>query len=117
MRRNNIELRPIINNNNQNENDIRFEIVKWQPNHYYGKENDYIKNDMFYHLPNQYHIKIHESCFKSIETCFTLIWIYNNGTIKFIGNRPMELDNIIEYQDMLFLMRKGIKQKNNNKIK
>lgn len=117
MRRHNIELRP-INNNNNSENDIRFEIVKWQPNPYYKKENDYVKQDTFYCLPNQYHIKIHESCFKSIETCFTLMFIYNNGTIKFIDNRPMELDNVTEYIDMLFLIRKGIKQKkNNNKIK
>jgi hypothetical protein len=115
MRRNNIELRPMVNKSD----DIRFEIVKWQPNLYYGKEQDYIlydANDEFYVHPI-HNCRIHKNCFKNPETCFTLMFIYNNGTLKFIGNRPMELDNITEYIDMLFLIRKGIKQKNNNKIK
>lgn len=121
MRRNNIEMRLLSSSNQNNINNvIRFEIVKWQPNHYYGRENEFIlydANDEFYVDPI-HNFKIHKNCFKNHETCFTLMFINNNGTINFICNRPLELNDVTEYIDMLFLMRKGIKKTTkNNKIK
>jgi hypothetical protein len=58
----------------------RFEIIKWQ---FYEKENK--------------------------EFCY-VIYFVENGIIDFIGNRPLELENIQEYKDSLFLLRKSIKK-------
>lgn len=44
------------------------------------------------------------------NSCFVIYFI-ENGIIDFIGNRPLELHNVQEYKDSLFLLRKAIKQK------
>ena len=63
----------------------RFEIVKWQ---FYQKEQK--------------------------EFCYTIYFI-EDGIIDFIGTRPFDLENIQEYKDSLFLLRKSIKKSINYK--
>ena len=77
---------------------IGWEICQYQPNGYYGRESEFIKDGEFYH-PNDEHynyISIHKSCFQSPETCFTIAswqWDDHEGCydLRFIGNRPLNL--------------------------
>lgn len=75
-----------------------WEIKMWYPNYYYGKKSEYVyAGDGMYKDPNSaFCHKIHESCFKHPESCYTL------GTFKwdtheefyefqFCGDRPMSL--------------------------
>jgi len=52
----------------------RYEIVKWYPNSYYGKEQEYVDKgwkvgEDFYRLNNT---SIHKNCFKNPESCYTV---------------------------------------------
>ncbi len=114
MKRNNIELRIY------NEKPLLLEIVKWQDNIYYQKQKDYIQHETkkdFYYKSNGENIGIHKDLFNVAQTCYTILYINNNGVVEFISNRPMELSDLNECNDMLFLMRKGIKKVFNYKDK
>jgi hypothetical protein len=78
-----------------------FEIVKCQPNQYYGKLDEYLKNgwaeDLNGNLIRKDNIGIQKDCFLNEETNFMLArW---NGIdhdeltpdLEFVGNRPFEL--------------------------
>ena len=109
MRKNNLELRKSFGHNK------RFEIVKWQENHYYQKESEYIKVGDFYKKEN-YSYSINESCFENPETCYVISFI-ENGIVDFVGNRVIELETIQEFIDYFFLLRSGINKSIRYKIK
>ena len=46
---------------------------------------------------------------ENIPSCYVLYFI-NNGEIAFVGDRPLNLENIQEYKDSLFLLRKAVKK-------
>ena len=76
----------------------RYEIVKWQPNCYYGKEQEYRENGWeltggFYRLNNT---SISAGCFENPETCYTIATLhYDKGEgwcdMKTVGSRLLEL--------------------------
>lgn len=50
-----------------------YEIVKFYPNHYFGKEHLYEKTEFGnYTLPGEPHCFIDASCFKNPESCYTI---------------------------------------------
>ena len=77
----------------------RYEIVKWFPNCYYGKEQEYVDNgwevgEDFYRLNNT---SIHKNCFKNPESCCTIATMhYDDGEgccdMHTIGSRLLDLD-------------------------
>ena len=79
----------------------RYEIVKWQPNAYYNKQQEYIDNGWelsggFYRSNN---ISIGESCFVNPETCYTIATLhYDKGEgccdMKTVGSRLLELSKL-----------------------
>jgi hypothetical protein len=84
----------------------RYEIVKWQPNQYYGAEERLIEEGYEktygptgkWSMKNGFH-SIHESCFANSESCYTIATLkYDKGEgccdMKTIGNRLLELDKI-----------------------
>ncbi len=99
MKKNNLELRI--------EGNI-FTIVKWQPNSLYQKEHEYDKVGSYYISKDNF-FRVHEGCFLHTETCCVISTI-ENGIVKFVGNRPIELETIQEMRDYLFVMRSGIKK-------
>lgn len=87
---NDIEIRKTSNGNRT---ESFYEIIKWEPNPYYQKENEYQLNadGEFYYQVENIHCKIHKNCFINPETCYVLAWV-KDGNVEFIGNRPFELD-------------------------
>ena len=77
----------------------RYEIVKWQPNCYYGREQEYVDNgweltDGFYKLNNT---SISEGCFVNPETCYTIATLHYDDSegccdMKTVGPRLLDLD-------------------------
>ena len=77
----------------------RYEIVKWQPNGYYGKEQEYVDNgwevgEEFYRLNNT---SIHKSCFANPETCYTIATLHYDADerccdMKTVGPRLLQLN-------------------------
>ena len=77
---------------------IGWEICKYQPNHYYGRESEFVKDGEYYHPNNEQYnfVSIHKSCFQSPETCFTIAsWRWNSHedcyNLEFVGDRPLNL--------------------------
>jgi hypothetical protein len=76
----------------------RYEIVKWQPNCYYGKQQEYIDNGWIlsggmYRLNNT---GISEGCFVNPESCYTIATLnYQEGEgcceMTTVGARLLEL--------------------------
>ena len=76
----------------------RYEIVKWFPNSYYGKEQEYVDNGYvlsggFYRNAN---VSISESCFENPESCCTIATLHYNDDegccdMQTIGPRVLEL--------------------------
>lgn len=74
-----------------------WEIRFYYPNSYYGRKSEYkYIGDGMYQNPNYDFCRIHESCFKSAECCYTLgsfEWDDHEAFYEFhfCGNRPMDL--------------------------
>jgi len=76
----------------------RYEIVKWYPNSYYGKEQEYVDNgwevgEEFYRLNNT---SIHKNCFVNPESCYTIATLHYDSDeaccdMKTIGPRLLQL--------------------------
>lgn len=50
-----------------------YEIVHYQPNMYYGRENEFEKDGEFYYKDPTYSFyRIHKSCFVKKETCYSI---------------------------------------------
>ena len=77
----------------------RYEIVKWQPNHYYGKKAEYleggwISDSGFLRLNNT---SIQESIFDYPESCYTIATLHYDDDegccdLKTVGPRLLNLD-------------------------
>lgn len=89
---------------------VSYEIVKWEPNTYYNKESLF-KKDGNYYISDIGNFRIHKSCFKNKETCYSIaIYKYddyeNIYNIEFVDNRPLDLsDN--EWITFKKLLEKG----------
>ena len=76
----------------------RYEIVKWQPNAYYNKQQEYIDNGWelsggFYRSNK---ISISEGCFVNPETCYTIATLHYDDderccVMTTVGPRLLEL--------------------------
>jgi hypothetical protein len=88
-----------------------FEIVKWEPNQYYGKLQEYLDNGWTISFGGEFlqkdHTSISLSFFtKSPEHCFMLASWENmdhdekTPDLKFVGSRPMDLT---EYEWIIFM--------------
>lgn len=97
---------------------IGYSIIKWEPNNYYGRESEFIKDGEFYH-PNDEHyefVHIHRSCFKSPETSYAIAsWDWNEHEecydLSFVGDRPLNLTSE-EWTIFRELLEYGFKQLN-----
>jgi hypothetical protein len=77
----------------------RYEFVKWQPNHYYGKREEYIaegwQSDGGFLRRNN--TSIQESIFNSPETCYTIATLKYDADemccdMNTVGARLLQLD-------------------------
>ena len=96
-------------------------IDMWIPNFYYGRDNEYPEdpNDNSYRLYLKYpNHRIHKSCFKHPETCFTLAsFEYNEHEefygLQFCGDRPIEYLNTPDKRNIFWeLLEYGNEQLN-----
>jgi hypothetical protein len=77
----------------------RYEIVCWQPNSYYNKQEEYLadgweRSGGFYRKNN---ISISEQCFVNPETCYTVATLHYDADegccdMQTIGPRLLQLD-------------------------
>ena len=80
----------------------RYEIVKWQPNCYYGKQEEYLENGWesdggFLRLNNT---SIQESIFNLPETSYTIATLHYDADegccdMKTVGPRLLELSKLL----------------------
>lgn len=91
---------------------ISFEIVKYYPNSYYGTESNFEKQGEFY-LDGTHSIRVHKSCFKSKENCYTILIFryneYNDDYIaEFVSDRYLDLndDEWDTLHEILFVVNK-----------
>lgn len=102
---------------------VYYEVVKWYPNRYYGKEKDYIydeKGKYFYHKDcPQCHID--KYLFSIKETCCTICFIeYNDHEdcweVRNVGNRPftdVSMEEYKDYRDVVMHMLKQLNEEEN----
>jgi len=75
-----------------------FEIVKYEPNPYYGKEEEYDFNGEYYRPKNNNYFEIHKSCFKNPENSYLLASWKDidddelSPDLQFVNSRPFNLD-------------------------
>ena len=88
----NIELQPYIRNCNYN--DIVFELVKWYPNIYYGKHNEYnIVGDTAYNKANpNFNISVSLLNIKECNYVISFIHLTKGKMIEPVSTRPGELE-------------------------
>lgn len=77
----------------------RYEIVRWQPNSYYNKQEEYLADGWertggFYRKDN---VSVSEGCFVNPETCYTVATLqYRAGEgdcdMHTVGSRLLQLD-------------------------
>lgn len=77
---------------------VSYHIEKWEPNRYYGNEDKFIIDGNYYRYPdNEYgFVRIHKSCFRHPETCYSIAsfdWDDHEGIyeLRFVGDRPLDL--------------------------
>jgi len=72
------------------------EIVKWEKNPYYGKEEEFEKvGETYYGKGEDIGFCVHESCFKNPESCYVVAFVTKDvemPDILSVGKRPWELD-------------------------
>jgi len=92
------------------------EIIKWQPNCFFGKENEYdqLDSETFRNKINPHYI-VHSSCFLNNETCYVLA-NFENGNLKFIGDRPFQLTEK-DFNDFIKITRQKTEEFNKWKNK
>lgn len=98
-----------------------WQIILWYPNSYYGRDNEYPEdsNDNSYRIHPEYPShRIHKSCFKNPECCFTIAsFEYNKHEefyeLQFCGDRPIEYLNTPEKREIFWeLLKYGNNQLN-----
>ena len=73
-----------------------WEIVRWYPNSYYQRENEFIKvDDEHYQYKDNDNCYVHKSCFANPESCYVIAFIEGSEDehdIRSVGMRPWMLD-------------------------
>ena len=99
---------------------ISYNINKYEPNPYYGRESDFIRDGEFYRPNNSNYdfCKIHKSCFNFPESGYAVAsfdWDKYEECyeLRFIGDRPMKLDKE-ERKAFWELIDYGFKQLNSS---
>lgn len=93
-----------------------WEIAKYEPNSFYGKEDYFVKEGDHYRDPERKFIRLHANCFKNKETCYSIaMFNYNKKDgdyeIEFVADRPLEL-NSEEWNTFKELLSYGYSQLN-----
>lgn len=103
--------------------DNTLEIVKWEKNDLYNKQEDYEVPDKrgLCRSKNSDHAWVHESCFENPEFCYTLAsWNLKEKEpdLRYCGRRPLDL-LMGEYEVFEQLVREGYEfiERNNNDSK
>lgn len=96
----NIEVRPIT------DTELTYEILKWKPNKFYGKESEYNWSGDIAYTVDIPRVTIDSSCFENKETAFVigrLEFIENSPNIKEIGTRVIDLtdEELLDYKKVL----------------
>ena len=100
-----------------------YDIVLWHPNLYYGRDEEFPEDPLdnsFRNDPKYWNHRIHKSCFKNPETCFTLAsFDYNEHEhfyeLHFCLDRPIEYLNTLEKRENFWkLLQYGNEQLNIN---
>ena len=101
-----------------------WDIILWYPNNYYGRDNEFPEDqlDKSYRIDPKYpgH-RIHKSCFKGKECCFTLAsFDYDKHEgfyeLHFCLDRPIEYLDTLEKREAFWnLLEYGNKQLNNSR--
>lgn len=91
-----VVLAPVTDSNNKYCNN-QIDIVICKENCYYGKESNYVKKGDYYGPKGDFQdlISVHKSCFKYPINVYTIATVTKEDegiNIKFIGTRPMELN-------------------------
>ena len=101
-----------------------YDIALWYPNNYYGRDNEFPEDPLdnsFRTDPKYSNYRIHKSCFKHPETCFTIAsFDYDEHEgfyeLHFCLDRPIEYLNTVEKRDAFWeLLYYGNEQLNNSK--
>lgn len=94
-------------------------IDMYYPNGYYGRDKEFPEDpsDSNYRLDPKYpNCRIHKSCFKNKESCFTIVsFEYDDHEpcweVKFVGDRPLEYLNTPELRETFWeLLKYGNEQ-------
>lgn len=99
-----------------------YNIVLWYPNSYYGRDDEFPEDplDNSYRMDPVYpNLRIHKSCFKSEECCFTIAsFEYDNEgfyEVCFCIDRPIEYLNTPEKREIFWeLLKYGNTQLNHS---
>ena len=98
-----------------------YDIILWYPNNYYGRDDEFPEDplDSSYRLnPKYQNHRIHKSCFKHPESCFTIASFdydehENFYELHFCLDRPIEYLNTIEKREIFWeLLQYGNEQLN-----
>ena len=83
------------------------EIVKWYPNKYYKRENEFEKEGEWYIHRDSfgYRYRMHENCFTNPESCYTIatLDIKEEPDVISVGLRPFDLepDEEADYKEVV----------------
>ena len=100
-----------------------YDIILWHPNSYYGRDEEFPEDplDNSYRTdPKYWNYRIHKSCFKKPESCFTIAsFDYDEHEhfyeLHFCLDRPIEYLNTVEKREIFWkLLEYGNKQLNTN---
>lgn len=98
---------------------IGWDIILWEPNSYYGKESNFIRDGEYYRPNNEQYsfVKIHKDCFKNPETCFVIAsWKWDSREdcydFEFCGDRPLRYLKDSDWTAFKELIDYGFKQLN-----
>ena len=98
-----------------------YDIILWYPNNYYGRDNEFPEDPLdnsFRTDPKYFNFKIHKSCFKKPESCFTIAsFDYDEHEhfyeLHFCLDRPIEYLSAPEKREIFWeLLEYGNKQLN-----
>ena len=97
IRLGNLELRKAVYISDKVPEHPSYHIDKWVPNVHYKQERKYIKDGDYYRPKDgSLHYRVHKSCFKSPETCYSIAsfdWDKEEFyELHFVGDRPFNLN-------------------------
>lgn len=96
----NIEVRPIT------DTELTYEVIKWKPNEFYGKESEYNWSGDTAHTVDVPRVTIDSSCFEKKETAFVigrLEFLEDSPKIEEISTRVIDLtdEELLDYKKVL----------------